>query len=219
MADRTGRSSAHSMRAVWNGCLVHQPGRGADGDGDCSRGRSGPSQAAIESLAEAGRIASRAAELYRQLKPRVSRVARSLLGESPSAELVHDVSADTVLSMARYRGDCAFDSWLYAVAIRHVRKWIRAERRRRCLLRDARGSVPTFHPCAPDEAAGAHGMAGRFQDALGGLPDRQRTCLVMVHLEGVSPAAVGKRLGITPDAVRMNIHRARGRLRSRLLTD
>ena len=156
-------------------------------------------------------------ELYPRLLQHVMRVARALLGEAPSPELVHDATVDTVLSLVRYRGDCAFDSWVYSVAMHHVRKWIRAENRHRHVLLEASENVRAPDPYQPDNAAGAHRMAGRVFEAMHTLPERQRTCLTRVYLEGETPAAVAKELGVTPDAVRMNIHRARGHLRRRLM--
>jgi RNA polymerase sigma factor (sigma-70 family) len=65
----------------------------------------------------------------------------------------------------------------------------------------------------PDDVAGAHLLANRLEDALAALPERQRTCLLLVQLEELPAHAVAERLGVTPEAVRMNVHRARTRLR------
>jgi RNA polymerase sigma factor (sigma-70 family) len=54
----------------------------------------------------------------------------------------------------------------------------------------------------------------KILDAMDALPARERTCLVEVHLEGRTVQAVAKELGNSPDAVRMNVHRARACLRS-----
>jgi RNA polymerase sigma-70 factor (ECF subfamily) len=143
-------------------------------------------------------------------------VAHSLLGEEPPAELVHDVCANAALASVRFRGDAAFSSWVYAVVARHVRKWIRSERRHRCLLREASiRSMPSV-AAQPDDVTGALRLADRLSDALTALPERQRICLLLVQLEELPAHAVAERLGVTPEAVRMNVHRARSRLRKRL---
>jgi RNA polymerase sigma-70 factor, ECF subfamily len=156
---------------------------------------------------------SRPDQLYRCLQPHVARVAHSLLGEEPPTELVHDVCANTVLAAGRFRGDAAFSSWVYAIVARHVRKWIRAERRHRSLLREATTrSIPSL-AVQPDDVAGALRLAHRLSNALDALPERQRTCLLLVQLEELPAHTVAERLGVTPEAVRMNVHRARNRLR------
>jgi RNA polymerase sigma factor (sigma-70 family) len=52
-----------------------------------------------------------------------------------------------------------------------------------------------------------------FSNALDALPQRQRTCLLLVQVEELPAHAVAEQLGVTPEAVRMNVHRARNRLR------
>jgi RNA polymerase sigma-70 factor, ECF subfamily len=158
-------------------------------------------------------VSSHPERLYRSLRPHVARVAHSLLGEAPPAELVHDVCANAVLAAPRFRGDAAFSSWVYAVVARHVRKWIRAERRRRSLLRVASTRSMATPASQPDDLAGAHRLADRLSSALDALPERQRTCLLLVQVEEVPAHAVAEQLGVTPEAVRMNVHRARTRLR------
>jgi RNA polymerase sigma-70 factor (ECF subfamily) len=152
-------------------------------------------------------------ELYSSLHGHVYRFACSLLGRAPPADLVHDVCADIALSATEFRGEAAFSSWVYAVVAHHVHKRMRAERRHRCLLREAyAGSLP--NPATlPDEAAGARRLVRRVGEALDRLPERQRTCLLMVQVDDLPTRAVAKRLGLTPEAVRMNVHRARRRLR------
>ena len=162
----------------------------------------------------APKMASSAGDLYVSLQPRVSRIARALLGEAPSIELVHDVCVDAALSAARFRGDSAFSSWLYAVVARHVHKWIRSERRRRSLMREVVHHGAAIDSTQPDELVSGNRMANVLFDALELLSDRQRTCVIRVQLEGHSVHAVAEQLGISPDAVRMNVHRARSHLRS-----
>jgi RNA polymerase sigma-70 factor (ECF subfamily) len=105
------------------------------------------------------------------------------------------------------------------VVVRRVRKWIREERRHRELLREARVQAPPSTPIHPDDAAGARRLAWRLDHALGALPERQRLCLQLVQFEALSARAVAERLGVTPDAVRMIVHRARTELRRKLAED
>jgi RNA polymerase sigma-70 factor (ECF subfamily) len=160
------------------------------------------------------KTATPAGELYLALHPRVTRIARSLLGEAPTVELVHDVCVNAALSAVRFRGDSAFSSWLYAVVARHVRKWIRTERRRRSLMHEVAHYSSTITSLQPDDLVSGNRLATRLFEALEGLSDRQRTCVIQVQFEGHSVNAVADRLGISPDAVRMNVHRARNHLRS-----
>ncbi len=160
-----------------------------------------------------------AGELYLALQPRVTRIARSLLGEAPTAELVHDVCVNAALSAVRFRGDSAFSSWLYAVVARHVRKWIRTERRRRSFMNEVAHYSSSIASLQPDDLVSGDRLATRLLEALKVLSDRQKTCVIQVQFEGHSVHAVADRLGISPDAVRMNVHRARNHLRSCIETN
>jgi RNA polymerase sigma-70 factor (ECF subfamily) len=164
--------------------------------------------------APVAKSATSAGDLYLALQPRVTRIARSLLGEAPSVELVHDVCVNAALSAVRFRGDSAFSSWLYAVVARHVRKWIRTERRRRSLMNEVAHYSSTLTSMQPDDLVSGNRLATRLLEALDVLSDRQKTCVIQVQFEGHSVHAVAARLGISPDAVRMNVHRARNHLRS-----
>jgi RNA polymerase sigma-70 factor (ECF subfamily) len=152
-------------------------------------------------------------ELYSSLHGHVYRFAYSLLGRAPPADLVHDVCADIALAVPQFRGEAAFSSWVYAVVAHHLHKRMRAEHRRRCLMREAYASSLPTPATQPDDATGARRLVRRLGEALDRLPERQRTCLLMVQVDDLPTRAVAKRLGLTPDAVRMNVHRARSRLR------
>lgn len=58
-----------------------------------------------------------------------------------------------------------------------------------------------------------------IRDALNALPERERECLTQVRFEFRSVQEVANRLCISPDAVRMNVHRARVRIRRALAAD
>lgn len=154
--------------------------------------------------------------LYLKLQPRVARIIRALLGETPSFDLVHDVCVDAALSADTFRGESAFSSWLYSVVARHVHKWIRTERRRRSLLREVGRHAVGIDFLQPDELVNGNRLASKVLDAMNTLSARQRTCVIEVQFEGQTVQSVADRLGISPDAVRMNVHRARTHLRTLL---
>ncbi len=153
-------------------------------------------------------------ELFVTLQPQVAGIARALLGELPAAELLHDICVDAAMSAARFRGDSAFSSWLYAVVRQHVHKWIRTERRRKSMLREFGHQSLIVTPVQPDDVVSGQRLAIRLNEALATLPKRQRTCLVLVQFEDRSVNDVAELLGITAEAVRMNVHRARCHLRA-----
>ena len=157
-----------------------------------------------------------AGDAYELLRPQVARISRNLLGDNPPSELVHDICVDVALSLAHYRGQCALPSWVYAVVSRRVYRWIRKENRYRDLMRQAQDVWKSRQPRWPTETSTTVGYFDQIRDALKALPERERTCLTLVHIESVPAREVARRLRISPDAVRMNIHRARVHMRRAL---
>lgn len=62
----------------------------------------------------------------------------------------------------------------------------------------------------------ARDATGRLEQALAGLPDRQRQALVLFHFEGLSQIEVGAALGVSDEAVESLLARARRGLKTAL---
>lgn len=154
--------------------------------------------------------------LYARLWPDVEQIAAALLGEQPSPELVHDACVDITLANARFRHDCAFSTWMYAIVSHHVHNWMRSERKHRN-LRQAfeQTTLPGLVP-RPNESEDRFALAEGLRAALATLTEAQRTCLFMVRCESRSSREVAIMLKTTPTAVRMHLHRARVCLRRQL---
>jgi len=154
--------------------------------------------------------------IYVDVHAQVTRISGAVLGKRPPQELVHDICVEVALSAFRYRGDCAFSSWVYAVVARRIHRWIRKESGYRHLLTKAERGHLAQHPCNPEEALLTEELVERLLAAITTLPERERSCLVMVRFDLVSVQEAAEKLRISPDAVRMNIYRARNRLRKAL---
>jgi RNA polymerase sigma-70 factor, ECF subfamily len=134
---------------------------------------------------------------------------RGLTG--PDAE---DLVAQTLEIAWRRIDDLPADDplpWLYAVAHNLWRNQVRRDRRRRNLL-------ARFRALGPDsvcqDPAGLE--PGALRAALASLSDRDQEVLRLVAWDGLTPGEVAVVLGCSPVAARSRLHRARGRLATRL---
>ncbi len=135
-----------------------------------------------------------------------------------------DVAQESLISMARslrdFRGDASVSSWLYAIArsycIKKRRRSKFAPVREESL--DAPGVVHRVADPAPspEETATNHELRRALTRAIDGLEPAHREVLVLRDVEGLSAPEVAKVVGISVDAVKSRLHRARAAVRQAL---
>lgn len=150
-------------------------------------------------------------------RPMVEAVARRVLGDHHAAE---DVAQATFLVLARKAdalagGDPDIGGWLHRVARDLARDRRSAEAARR---RHEGAAMPATATAADPvtQAAMRSEFLRQIDDALAALPERQRACLVLHHLEGLPVNQVAVRLGSPEGSVCQWLSRGRERLRQLL---
>jgi RNA polymerase sigma-70 factor (ECF subfamily) len=137
-----------------------------------------------------------------------------------------DVAQESLISMARalrdFRGDSSVSSWLYTIARRFCIK-----KRRRGKFAPAREEsldAPGIDAAqrladpapSPEQTATNRELERALTRAIDGLEPAQREVLVLRDVEGLSAPEVAKVLGISVDAVKSRLHRARVAVRQAL---
>jgi RNA polymerase sigma-70 factor (ECF subfamily) len=118
-------------------------------------------------------------------------------------ELAQETFVRACSAALRFRGDSAVRTWLFGIA-------------RRVLLEAARAGLFERRPPLPRELPAPAGDPDERLDlerALQTLGPGDREALVMVDVLGFEPIEVAALLAVTPEAFRVRLHRARGRLR------
>lgn len=143
----------------------------------------------------------------------VYRVAVSLVGDP---DMAADVAQDTFLkafrALASFRGDAAFRTWLLSIATNEARGTLRRRKRRRETALDA---VPAEAADDDDPAARTvlRTEVERARAGLTRLPDKQRLAVQLRLEEGLSFREVGRIIGSSEGAARVNYHHGIRRLR------
>lgn len=181
-----------------------------EADGRASRGE-GDRALRAEIVRRAQRGDAKAlAELARMLGRPVHAIALAHLRRSSDAE---DLTQDVLLTALQRIGACReperFDAWLFAIARNRAR---RALVRRR--LRDVFAGTPP--EIAAPSAEGDPAMRRALLAALGELPAHMREVVLLHDLEGYDHAELAGALGITEEASRQTLSRARRKLREAL---
>lgn len=145
------------------------------------------------------------ASLARRYGPTVFRAAWRVLGSRAAAE---DVQQQLFLKLIETRPR-AVESWpafLTASAVRLAIDQLRRQRRWSLLAPLWNADEPDDSPAEDAERA----ESARFlRSALSKLNRRDASCFVMRHVHGMTPAAIGRELGITENHVSVSVHRAR----------
>lgn len=108
-----------------------------------------------------------------------------------------------------------FSTWLHRVAVNLCLDRLR--RRREVGLEEA-GDPPGDNP-HPGRALQAGAVAVRVQEALGRLPERQRTAIVLCHFQDLGNTEAAAVMEIGVEALESLLSRGRRRLRELLMED
>lgn len=156
-------------------------------------------------------------ELVTLHERRVHGIAWRLLGRVEDAQdAAQEVFLRLYRSLARIDAGRPLAPWLYRVTVNVCRDLGRKRRRRRSTsleeLREDTGLEPADPLTGPERRAEVADETRRMLEILDGLPEKERTALVLRDLEGLSTAEVAEILGSSPVTVRTQISRARLKL-------
>jgi RNA polymerase sigma-70 factor, ECF subfamily len=141
-------------------------------------------------------------------------VAYNVLGDYTDAE---DAAQETFLrcyrKLSQYRGDAAFSTWLFRLALSSAVDYRRRERRH---------PEPAEVPDLADVSAAELGdgvTPAMLVEALAGLPDDYRVPTVLRDVYGLPYQEIAETTGRPLGTVKVMVHRGRASLRLRLRAD
>jgi RNA polymerase sigma-70 factor (ECF subfamily) len=137
-----------------------------------------------------------------------------------------DVLQDTLLAMARgvrdFRGASSISTWLYTIA----RSFCIKKRRRSKFAPEEERSLDTDLTAearyladpgeTPDETLAGKQVETALEQAIAALEPMYREVLLLRDAEGLTAPEVAEVLGVTPQAVKSRLHRARLSVRERV---
>lgn len=187
--------------------MHNQPAAGEDvlsKQGDLARA---DAEAADAALAASG-DATAFERLYRAHVGRIHSLARRMTNEEQADELTQDAFVRAWEKLSTFRGEAAFGTWLYRLAVNHILG------RRAAMGRDKARLL------GDDEAL--RKMSSKretvdlkvdFEVAMQRLPDGARQVFVLHDVEGFKHKEIAEMLGVTEGTTKAQLHRARMALR------
>ncbi len=127
-------------------------------------------------------------------------------------ELMQDVFVEAYFSLESFRGRAALAHWLKRIATRVVyRHW----KRRRSTRSECRLETAAIPPATGQQDSPTDPQEAReiVQALLARLRPRDRLVLTLMYLEERTPAEIARLTGWSVTMVKVQAHRARGRLR------
>jgi len=139
---------------------------------------------------------------------RVAQVAWRILGDAEEVkEAVQETFLRVFRHLKRYDEQRDFFGWLYRIAV-NVCRDLDQRRRRRRIFTSIDDALPmTTQPGMNDDVV-------LLRRAIDTLPERERLAIILRDIEELSTEDVAEILGNTPATVRVQISKARAKLRA-----
>lgn len=166
-------------------------------------------------------------QLVRSHGGRMLAVARRLLSsEEDARDAVQEAFLNAFRNIDRFEGQALLSTWLHRIIVNVSLMKLRSRKRKpeesldhllpafkddgHFVGRFESGTEPADQRLAREEEQAA------VRAAIDELPDHYRTILLLRDIEGIGTQEVAEQLGITPNAVKLRLHRARQALRTLL---
>lgn len=166
--------------------------------------RAGDLAALVSAVANGDRTAFD--RMYRRFAPMVHGLLLARVPRDEVDDLVQDVFLQAFERLPSLREPGAFGGWLATIARNRANDF---HRRR-----------PETEPIQPEHlrssATEAVAEAAMVLDRIRSLPDAYRETLVLRLVEGLTGPEIAELTGLTPDSVRVNLHRGMKLLREQL---
>jgi len=153
----------------------------------------------------------------------IKSVALRMVSDEESArELVQEALLQAFLSLDRLREVESFKSWLYGIVINICRGYLRASASEVSLWKawwkmHPWGRKLNHCPLDPQQAAEERELSSLIQAAIGELSPNNRQAVLLYYYDHLSMQEIGALLGISIQAVKVRLHRARRQLGKLLL--
>ena len=169
-------------------------------------------------------------DIYEAFNEKIRRYLARLVGDAESEDLTHEVFIKASKALEDFRGEASLSTWIYRIATNTALDRLRSP--------DFKRSVEESHLIIgedelaiedkdvwtgrktplPDEQLIRKEMNACIRRFIDSLPADYRTVIVLGDLEEFKNYEVADILGISPDAVKIRLHRARASLRKQLET-
>jgi RNA polymerase sigma-70 factor (ECF subfamily) len=133
-------------------------------------------------------------------------------------DLAQEVFIKAYVSLSKFQAKSEFGTWLYRVAVNHIKDYLRKNKRRmkEIPLEEAGDRALASSDLGPEEQRLREVEREIVQAALARLPEKYRVILTLRDIDGLSYEDISGILKLSPGTVDSRLHRARRKLREKL---
>ena len=162
--------------------------------------------------------------LYDAYAPRIRCYVARIVGDADAEDVTQEAFARAHRAMATHRGDSSVSTWLYRIATNAAVDRLRSASRRETAAGAMAGDPEPGELLAEAATCQAEAdgrvirkeMAHCILEIVGRLPPAHREVILLGELRDLSDREIADTLGITLEAAKMRLHRARKELRGLL---
>jgi RNA polymerase sigma-70 factor (ECF subfamily) len=156
--------------------------------------------------------------LMRRHNQRVYRVARAILGNDTEAEdVMQEAYVRAYMHLDQFENRAKFSTWLTRIAVHEALARVRKSGGLESLDSDVDSETDMrSNTRSPEEQLFGKQMQVLLEAAIDTLPQAYRSVFVMREIEEMSTAETAEALGVTEDAIKTRLHRARAMLQTDL---
>ena len=168
-------------------------------------------------------------KVHEDFRDRILRYLTRMVGENDAEDLTQEVFAKVSQALKAFRGESQLSTWVYQIATNAA-----LDRLRRSSPRRENGQGLPVEAIAESEADKdtwtgeekasteqrliRQEMNGCIREIIATLPENYRTVIVLSEMEGLRDGEIADILGLSLQAAKVRLHRARARLKKELST-
>lgn len=153
----------------------------------------------------------------------VKLIMRYVRDPSEALDVAQEAFIKTYRALPKFRGDSAFYTWLYRIAINTAKNHLVAMKRRPVDFEVDLQDPESYEINArlrdidtPDRIAQREELRETVEDAIAGLPEELRVAIVLREIEGMSYEEIARAMDCPVGTVRSRIFRAREAIDGRI---
>jgi RNA polymerase sigma-70 factor, ECF subfamily len=156
--------------------------------------------------------------IVRRYNPQLFRVGMAYLrGHAQAEDAMQNAYVKAFLNLGRFRRGAAFSTWLTRIMINECLMVLRSRRKASENTVDLDRHASRIAAPQPTDEMSLREMKLLLEQAVADLPRKCRTVYLLREVQQMTTAETAACLGISPDDVKVSLHRARERLKAGLL--